>query len=116
MGEQSDSISVITEYLKIEFGMDEDDISEIFDIFFQESQLTIKNLETNISQENFKQIISDAHGIKGSAANINALNISQIAKSIEEAAKNNDISVCNENFQPLKLAFSTLQDEYKSQN
>ena len=114
MEKENDSVAMITEYLKNEFGMAQEDVSEIFDIFFEETQGSINELNNCILDMGFEKIVAAAHAIKGSAANINAVHISEFAKHIEQAAKNNDIAVCQENFPELKFAFETLQKEYES--
>ena len=114
MEKGNDSVDMIAEYLINEFGMAREDVSEIFDIFFEETQGSIEDLNACIADINFEKIVAAAHAIKGSAANINAVYISECAMQIEQAAKSNDIAPCQEYFPALKLAFETLHKEYES--
>ena len=114
MEKENDSVEIITDYLINEFGMAKEDVSEIFDIFFEETQISIEELNNCISETDFEKIVAAAHAIKGSAANINAVHISEYALQIEQAAKNSDIAPCQEYFPILKVAFETLHKEYES--
>ena len=116
MQKKNDSVDKIIKYLINEFGMVREDVSEIFDIFFEETQGSIEDLNNCISDSNFEKIVAASHAIKGSAANINAVYISECAMHIEQAAKNNDIAICQEYFPILKLTFEALYKEYESKN
>jgi len=116
MSGQPDKLDTIVSYLECEFGMNPEESKEILDIFFEESESLIVQLEEAIKNGDCTQAAMHAHAIKGSAANINALNISGLALEIESGGKNNNRSAVESNFPLLKSAFTQLKKEYASGN
>jgi len=115
MSEKPDSLESISSYLEDEFGMSPDERLEILDIFFEESEGLINQIEEALKNSNCNEIAMHAHAIKGSAANINASHLSSLAFYIEASGKSGNLIDANEKLPLLKNAFLTLQNEYASQ-
>ena len=116
MSEQSDSLSAISSYLENEFGMNADETGEILDIFFEESEALVLKIGESIEKSDASELVMSAHALKGSAANINAAIISELALEIEAAAKSGDVPRGKELFPALETAFGKLRNEYASKN
>ncbi|WP_300464773.1 hybrid sensor histidine kinase/response regulator [Desulfobacula sp.] len=87
------------------FGEDEELIDIVVTSFFQEAPVLIERIGNAVNQKNVEQVRSNAHALKGSAANINADLLSKAALEMETLAKID----CSDAFSP---AFESLQTEY----
>lgn len=78
------------------------------DLFISDTQRLLQLMQIAIEENNFSKIAIYSHSIKGSAANMSALNISQIAQNLEyEAKKTKDI-------QNIIYLFVLLEKEWKT--
>ena len=85
---------------KLDFDLD--DVEMLMDVFLEGVQESLKKLETAIDTNDLEQIFQLAHAIKGSAANLTLMDISDLAKVIEsESRAGNDINYL-EKFEILK--------------
>ena len=112
MSMQPDSIEIISSYLANEFGMNPEETAEILDIFFEESESLIQKMEEALNNKNHNDIALHAHAMKGSAANINASNLSSLALNIEISGKSGNLDNAKDTLPLLKNAFITLKKEY----
>ena len=72
--------------------MDDDDLAkQIATAFVKEMPEHLTALETAIQSEDFGEASQVAHKLKGSAANLGAIALSQAASTAEQAAKNKDL-------------------------
>lgn len=69
-----------------ELDFDLEDIEMIFGVFLEGSKKSLCELKKAIELKNMEDIFHLAHSIKGSAANLTLMEISNIAKEIEFAA------------------------------
>jgi len=114
MNEHRDSIDGISVYLKDEFGMNDQEVDEILDIFFEECEEILRNMLQSIKGSKYDEVVSHAHALKGSSANINASMISEFALCIESSAKATEFSKINDIFPLLEKSFKSLQKEYEA--
>ncbi len=66
--------------------------SAILDAFWKSNDDLLNLLRENIANQNFDEISKAAHALKGSAFNLGATQLAERAKSIEDAAKEADVS------------------------
>jgi len=67
----------------------------------------IKSIEDSLNNKNLSKVRIDAHSLKGSSSNIDLKDIRDICQVIEDAGKNEDISIAEENFIILIEKFKT---------
>ena len=73
-------------------GIDEEIIKEIVPLFIANSKHLMEKLVVAVNADDLNKIISYAHTIKGSAANIAAEKISQAALELERAVAQKDLT------------------------
>ena len=87
--------------------------------FFPSLQERVEKLNQMISKNDFQEIASYAHTIKGNAATLSAVRLKESAYSIEKAAKNNDnITSINGLYKHLKnelQLFSKAYDQWMNE-
>jgi len=71
-------------------GFESDDLLMLFSIFNDSAKESISDLKSSIKDNDFTQIKSLAHSIKGSAANLMLEDIETLAQTIESSAKNQE--------------------------
>ncbi|MBF0258744.1 MAG: response regulator [Desulfamplus sp.] len=86
--------------------------------FLDNSPKILSKLCTAIEQEEAKEITFQAHALKGSSLTIGACHISEIAKKIEQTARNNgsieQIQTLYTSLEPAFKAFCTEVEKYSS--
>jgi len=70
-----------------ELDFDLEDIEMLIEVFLESAKESMQELKDSIYSNDFKRIFHSAHAIKGSAANLTLKDISDIAKFIEENAR-----------------------------
>jgi PAS domain S-box-containing protein len=69
-------------------GDDEGDIvKELVDLFLRETPPRFEKLASAIAREDPEALVSEAHGLKGTAASIGARSLAQIARGMEEGGR-----------------------------
>jgi HPt (histidine-containing phosphotransfer) domain-containing protein len=68
-------------------GLDEEDIFEVAEMFFEELPEEMESIEKAYKAGDSASVARLAHGMKGSSANIGLDGISLVAKELEVAAK-----------------------------
>ncbi len=89
------------------FGQDEELIEIVLDSFLSEAPQLLEKLEDAINKNDIEEIRSNAHALKGSAANVNADFLKLAALELEKEAKNG---------QPdsFSLKFENINEEYNA--
>ena len=93
------------EILKLLGGIPEDVYDSICSSFFSEAKTKVEGMAEAIAASDFLVIAQQAHAIKGSASNLHQDAIAEAAKSIEAAAKGQDMAKVQQCFLILKSAF-----------
>lgn len=70
-----------------ELEFDLEDVKMLIEVFIESVEESLTNLKEAITQDDFEMIYQSAHAIKGSAANLTLMDISELAKAIELEAK-----------------------------
>lgn len=88
------------------FGNDDQLIRIVMDSFFQDAPELLDNIKTAIENNDAESVRSNAHALKGCAANVNAQCLKKAARALEDHAK-------QMNSQNFASAFETLAREYE---
>ena len=83
-------------------------LREVLQTFKTRVSAQIMNIKQHISENNFNPILSEAHTIKGGAGNLGALNLSQAAAELEEAAGEESSVKANVAMDDLEKEFQRL--------
>ena len=75
------------EILKIMGGIPEEAYDAIVLVFYQEARQRLAGIKLAIESNNLEGVSQGAHAIKGSAGNLRLMQIQDMAKSLEDAAK-----------------------------
>ena len=75
-------------------GLEKDDAMEIILDYIKYLPEMLKKINSDILEENTKEIAKAAHQLKGSAGNLRIDSIYKLAINLEESALNNDINSC----------------------
>jgi len=93
-----------------ELDISEDMYDELLQMFIQQTEIALKNLEAVIKLGDFAEIAKSAHFIHGSAANLRLEGIRALAKDIDIQSKGNKgIKIIEENFLKLKQEFEEVK-------
>ena len=93
---------------------DKDIIKEVIDIFVDEYDVRISNLQKNIDEKDYANLGFNAHSLKSVIGNYMAPRAYELNRRLEELAKNNSYEGINETFAELKNATKELLDELKN--
>jgi len=100
---------------------DKELLLELLDIFSDDFKQKRQSLQSAVNNSNQEEIKSIAHSLKGASGNISAKPFREICLKIEEAVKNNDISVVgdllsdiDQQFEKLSSRMTQLKEELKS--
>lgn len=80
------------------FSGDNELLGEAIAIFKEESPRHLEKIKQQLSEENTQGISGHAHTLKGECGAVGAVTAHFLAESLEKAARNNDMSACNELF------------------
>ncbi len=80
-----------------ELDFDLEDIEMLMEVFLEGAKESLESLKMAIDNNDLEQIFQSAHALKGSAANLTLMDISNLAKQIEsEARAGNDMDYVNQ--------------------
>jgi HPt (histidine-containing phosphotransfer) domain-containing protein len=79
-----------------DLGMEEDEFSELVNLFLNTSYSDLSKLQTALRVGDFKMAADAAHSIKGAAMSLGLLEIYEFAKSMEISARENHLDKVNE--------------------
>ena len=89
-------------------GLEEEEYVEILEILVDSGKADIASLETAAEQKDAEGAVRAAHSLKGAAANMGIMELSEIAKDIELRARDQDITDLEAKIQELKTKFEPL--------
>lgn len=90
-------------------------LNKIMHSFLAERSRMMDALNEAIAHDDFANAQLHAHSIKGSAGNVSAQRLQAVAKMMEEAAKNGQISVLKEGYGPLDQAMKEVCDVFEKE-
>jgi len=74
----------------------DDDFKEIISMYIEQTREQLGALEKAVNEKDLESIISKAHQIKGSSANLGAIQIADLCSQLEDGAKDGNISSSNQ--------------------
>ena len=92
----------------LEFNIE--DVEILMDIFLNDANASLEQVQSSIESNDFEQIKNTAHGIKGSALNLMLEEIARIALQIEQLAKTESSADYHTLFKKLKLELSSIEE------
>lgn len=107
--------SLDTNYLESNFKGDEDILVDAFIIFKQNKASQLENLNTAMTNQSTEELFHAAHKIKGSALNLGAVALADIASQIESIASKGDLATATTLCASIPQEFSkfeSLMQEY----
>ena len=72
-----------------ELDFDIEDVAILVELFVENAQVSLANIEEAIERNDIDAIQNEAHAIKGSAANLMLVDVQDMARRMEEAAREN---------------------------
>jgi len=93
-------------------GLDEDEFSEIVELFIDTAQSDINKLQEGFENGDAEKAANAAHSLKGASGTLGFMDISDIAKQAEEDAKNNDLDKLADSVTKLNAHFQQLVSEF----
>jgi len=88
-------INTIVSKIVNQAGFTEQEAREVLNEYLEEIPLMIENLSKAVSEEDYSLIITKAHLLKGSSANLRIYDLNELALKLEDAAKSEDIFLCD---------------------
>jgi len=95
--EQSVTLSFIQEakkQLAERSGLDETDLTEIYDEFLRITPNTLHVIKEACSEKNFEKVLEKAHNLKGSSGNLHMYEIEKNMKLLEDWATKQEVAEC----------------------
>ena len=86
-------------------GLEDDEFMELVELFVETSTSHLESLQSAIDKGNTQQAVEAAHYVKGAAGNLGFTGIYDLAKAIEEKARQNS-------FEGASKALKTIRDRY----
>lgn len=96
-----------------ETGLEKDDAISLYNDFSNNFIKTKKLLEESINKNNFKNIQSIAHKLKGTSANLRICSISDLALKLEIAAKSSQSNLCIDIIKEISNQYELLITQVK---
>ena len=72
-------------------GLEEDEYLELLELFLETTESNLEKLRAGIDTGNTQEVVASSHSIKGSSANLGLEKISEVAKGVEEKARQNGL-------------------------
>lgn len=92
---------------KLDFDLE--DVEMIFGIFLETATESLENINKAINENDMELLFQSAHAIKGSAANLTLTFIADIAKEIEDSARESKNIDYEEKYNSLKNIIDDLK-------
>lgn len=106
------SISNIIDLIVSELGFDKEDAVQIISEYIEHIPANIYEFESYIDKNNFKELSSSVHKLKGASANLRAKKMASLCQALENAASKENKALCvsivndlHERYLHLKVSF-----------
>ena len=94
--------------LGLELGMEQDEMRELLVIFIETSKSDIDKLQQAVVEGDAKRVADAAHSIKGASANLGFMDISAVAKNLEQKARENSLKDLTDEVLTIKNRLSVI--------
>lgn len=88
---------------------DEETVLEVMPVYVEENRRRLEELNKAVLHGNAAQVKLYAHGIKGASANVGAVELSKVAKTLEHLAADDDLSDARRLLQEINRLFDEFQ-------
>ena len=89
-------------------GLEIDEYKELIELFIDTGSTDFLKIQDALAKSDAEQIMRSAHTIKGAAGNLGLLDVSEVAKSIEESASANELEALSQAVHTLKTQFDAI--------
>ena len=72
-------------------GLEIDEYKELIELFIDTGASDFEMMQQALAQQDAEQVMRSAHTIKGAAGNLGLMDVSEVAREIEEGASNNQL-------------------------
>jgi histidine phosphotransfer protein HptB len=90
-------------------GLEEDEYRELIELFVTTGSVDLQKIEAGLASSDADQVMRSAHTIKGASGNMGLMDVSDVAKTIEDNANNNQLTGLESAVASLKQHFDTLE-------
>lgn len=114
---EADNISLINKEHGLTYcSGDTEFYKSVLELFADEYEKRLQVIEETISEENLEDYVVQLHGLKSTAGTIGADSLSELAKKLEQAGKNNDRAYIKENHDACMKLYQEVVNEIKEDN
>jgi len=89
-------------------GLEEEEYLELFELFVETSMSDMENLQTAIDEENAEKVAMASHSLKGASGNLGFMELFEVAKKINDEAREGRLDGTSELAQILKEKFNII--------
>jgi HPt (histidine-containing phosphotransfer) domain-containing protein len=89
-------------------GLEVDEYRELIELFIDTGSADFLKIQEALSKCDADQVMRSAHTIKGAAGNLGLFDVSDVAKTIEEGAINNQLDALSQAVHALKTQFDAI--------
>lgn len=83
-------------------GLEVDEFLELVELYVETSSADIIRLESAVRQKNIKGVVEASHSLKGSSGNLGFMHIFEVARGIEDKARDSIIDGTETSVQSMK--------------
>ena len=92
----------------------QDILKKLLALFCEQISTQLKDLDCAYAESNSEEIISIAHAVKGSAAQLHGIQLRECAAKLERAAKDKNSTAVDQLYNDFKLHSENLKNCFKS--
>ena len=89
-------------------GLEEDEYRELVELFVNTGTADYEKIQSGLASSDADQVMRSAHTIKGAAGNLGLIDVSDVAKIIEENAIDNHLDGLDQVVRQLKTHFEAI--------
>jgi histidine phosphotransfer protein HptB len=90
-------------------GLEVEEYKELIELFIDTGSADFQKIQEALAGHNADQVMRSAHTIKGAAGNLGLMEVSAVAKTIEENASKNQLEDLGKAVQALKTQFDAIE-------
>ena len=97
-----------------DIGLDEDEFLEMTELYLETSNSDLSKLQAAVKENQMEEIVERAHSLKGASGNMGFMDIYEVAKEIEQNARDQIIEGAEEAIATIKEQLDLLSDQVKA--
>ncbi|MCK4389086.1 MAG: Hpt domain-containing protein [Desulfobacterales bacterium] len=97
-----------------DLGLDEDEFWELVELFLETSASDLGRLQSAIDRGDIQQTVEAVHSVKGAAANLGFEEIYELAKGVEEKARENSLDGVTEPVRIIKEKCDLIGEMFRA--